>query len=49
MHNVLALPGRAGGASSAFIATAFEAARSQWRRLSGLLRPKLPKPAAYEA
>jgi hypothetical protein len=48
MHNVLALPGRAGGAS-AFIATAFEAARSQWRRLSGLLRPKLPKPAAYEA
>ncbi|SEP49101.1 Transposase (or an inactivated derivative) [Methylobacterium sp. ap11] len=52
MRNVLAHAGRSGRrVVSAFIATAFaqknaEAARLQWRRVAGQLRPKVPKLAA---
>ena len=46
------MPARAAGVISAFIATAFaqddaEAARTQWRKVSDQLRPKLPKLAGF--
>ena len=52
MRNLLAHAGRQGrGIAAAFIATAFAqdtpaAAKAQWRKVAGQLRPKLPRLAA---